>query len=48
MDSKQFDTDNPEFQNVMRLIDTTNRSVFMTGKAGTGKSTFLKHITANT
>ncbi len=48
MDSRQFDTDNPEFQNVMRLIDTTSRSVFMTGKAGTGKSTFLKHITANT
>lgn len=48
MDEKKFDTDNPEFQNVMRLIDTTNRSVFMTGKAGTGKSTFLKHITANT
>lgn len=43
-----IDLDNPEFQNVMRLVNFTNRSVFMTGKAGTGKSTFLRYITSNT
>ncbi len=39
-----IDTDNREFQNALRLITDTNQSVFLTGKAGTGKSTFLKHI----
>ncbi len=39
-----IDTDNPEFQNALRLITDTNQSVFLTGKAGTGKSTFLKYI----
>ncbi|MCK9156688.1 MAG: AAA family ATPase [Paludibacteraceae bacterium] len=40
----QIDTDNPEFQNALNLIAHTNQSVFLTGKAGTGKSTFLKYI----
>lgn len=43
-----IDTDNREFQNALRLITDTNQSVFLTGKAGTGKSTFLKYICANT
>ena len=30
------------------MLRKTNRSVFLTGKAGTGKSTFLKYIRANT
>lgn len=29
-------------------VNTTNRHVFLTGKAGTGKTTFLKYITAHT
>ncbi len=28
-------------------INTTDRHIFLTGKAGTGKTTFLKHIVAN-
>lgn len=40
----QIDTDNPEFQNALNLIAHTNQSLFLTGKAGTGKSTFLKYI----
>lgn len=32
----------------MNLIQYTRQSVFLTGKAGTGKSTFLKYICANT
>lgn len=43
-----IDLDNPEFQNVWNLVTHTRRSVFMTGKAGTGKSTFLRYITEHT
>lgn len=46
--STAIDLDNPEFQVVQRLIENTNNSVFMTGRAGTGKSTFLRHIIATT
>ncbi len=43
-----IDLNNQEFQNVWKLIQHTHQSVFLTGKAGTGKSTFLKYICANT
>lgn len=43
-----IDTDNKEFQEALQLISFTRQSVFLTGKAGTGKSTFLKYICANT
>lgn len=43
-----IDTDNNEFQDAMNLIQYTRQSVFLTGKAGTGKSTFLKYICENT
>ena len=42
------DTDNKEFQDALNLIQYTRQSVFLRGKAGTGKSTFLRHICANT
>ncbi len=45
---ENLDLNNPEFQNVWNMIKHTHRSVFLTGKAGTGKSTFLKYICANT
>lgn len=38
------DTDNKEFQDALKLIQYTRQSVFLTGKAGTGKSTFLKYV----
>lgn len=44
----QLDTDNKEFQEALQLITHTRQSVFLTGKAGTGKSTFLKYICAHT
>ncbi len=31
-----------------RFINNTNKNVFLTGKAGTGKTTFLRQIVANT
>lgn len=43
-----IDTDNKEFQDALNLIQYTSQSVFLTGKAGTGKSTFLKHICQHT
>ena len=43
----RIDLDNPEFQNAWQLINYTRRSVFLTGKAGTGKSTFLRYIVEN-
>ncbi len=31
-----------------KYVNSTDRNIFLTGKAGTGKTTFLKHIVANT
>ena len=36
------------FELAERFINHTNRHVFLTGKAGTGKTTFLKYITQKT
>jgi tetratricopeptide (TPR) repeat protein/nucleoside-triphosphatase THEP1 len=43
-----MDVDNAEFQSALQLIQYTNSSVFLTGRAGTGKSTFLRYICENT
>jgi len=45
---QQIDLANPEFQHIWDLVQNTHRSIFMTGKAGTGKSTFLKYICRHT
>lgn len=49
-DKKQenIDLENPELQNALRIIQYTRRSLFLTGKAGTGKSTFLRYIAEHT
>lgn len=44
---QHIDLDNLEFQDAWGVLQRTHRSVFLTGKAGTGKSTFLKYICAN-
>jgi len=44
----ELDLENIEFQTALDLIQETNQSFFLTGKAGTGKSTFLKHIVETT
>jgi DNA polymerase III epsilon subunit-like protein len=36
--------DNEAFKKAFEIIKSTNQSLFLTGKAGTGKSTFLKYI----
>ncbi len=43
-----IDTDNKEFQDALNLVQYTRQSVFLTGKAGTGKSTFLKYVCETT
>lgn len=48
MKSITIDLKNEEFQKALQLIQFTKQSVFLTGKAGTGKSTFLKYICTNT
>lgn len=48
MDIQNIDTDSKEFQDALNLIQYTHNSVFLTGKAGTGKSTFLKYISKTT
>jgi tetratricopeptide (TPR) repeat protein len=43
-----IDTDNEYFQEALKLVQYTHQSVFLTGKAGTGKSTFLRYICQTT
>ena len=42
------DSQNKEFQDALKLVQYTRQSLFLTGKAGTGKSTFLRYICKNT
>ena len=44
----ELDLDNKEWQDALQLVDFTRRSLFLTGKAGTGKSTFLRYVVKNT
>ncbi|GGB22341.1 helix-turn-helix domain-containing protein [Puia dinghuensis] len=41
------DTNNAEFQLAVQFVNQTARPIFLTGKAGTGKTTFLKYIREN-
>jgi hypothetical protein len=41
-------THNAAFELAVQFVNQTSRSVFLTGKAGTGKTTFLKFIRDNT
>ncbi len=42
------DSKNREFQDALNLVRYTRQSVFLTGKAGTGKSTFLRYVCKHT
>ena len=44
----QLDLDNKEWQDALQIINYTRRSLFLTGKAGTGKSTFLRYVVDHT
>ena len=45
---EHIDTSNAEFQTALQMVNYTHRSLFLTGKAGTGKSTFLRYICQTT
>ena len=39
---------NAEFKQALELMENSSKSVFVTGRAGTGKSTLLTHFTETT
>lgn len=41
------DTSNTCFQRALQFVNHTNRHIFLTGRAGTGKTTFLRYIRDN-
>ncbi|MDI3318575.1 helix-turn-helix domain-containing protein [Pinibacter soli] len=43
-----FDSTNERFQMAVKFVNHTSKHIFLTGKAGTGKTTFLKYIKENT
>jgi len=38
---------NPQFKKALELVSTTSKNVLITGRAGTGKSTFLRYLKEN-
>ena len=48
MQQPAIDSDNAEMQQALQIILFTRRSLFLTGKAGTGKSTFMRNLAATT
>ena len=42
-----YDFDNEMFRLATELVNQSSRNIFLTGKAGTGKTTFLKYIREN-
>ena len=42
-----YDTTNEMFRLALELVNQSSRNIFLTGKAGTGKTTFLKYIKEN-
>jgi len=47
-EQQELDLDNKEWQDALQIVDFTRRSLFLTGKAGTGKSTFLRYVVKHT
>jgi len=44
----ELDLENKEWQDALQIVSFTRRSLFLTGKAGTGKSTFLRYVSQHT
>lgn len=44
IDDIKLDTENKEFQDALDIVQYTNNIIYLTGKAGTGKTTFLKYL----
>ena len=43
----ELDKENKQFFNALELVKATNNILYITGKAGTGKTTFLKYLKKN-
>lgn len=41
IDDIKLDTENKEFQDALDIVQYTNNIIYLTGKAGTGKTHFL-------
>tara|TARA_B110001450_G_scaffold249575_1_gene267135 strand:+ start:68 stop:1996 length:1929 start_codon:yes stop_codon:yes gene_type:complete len=48
VDNIELDKENVEFNNAAEFVRHTDKLVYLTGKAGTGKTTFLKYIKGTT
>ena len=48
MEQHELDLDNKEWQDALQIVNYSRRSLFLTGKAGTGKSTFLRYVAQHT
>ena len=48
LDNIKLDNKNVKFNEAAELVRTTDKLVYLTGKAGTGKTTFLKYIKKTT
>jgi len=48
IDNIELDQDNIEFNNAAEFVNHTDKLIYLTGKAGTGKTTFLKYIKKTT
>jgi len=44
VDNIELDNKNDLFNLAVEFVRSTNKNLFLTGKAGTGKTTFLKYI----
>ena len=42
-----YDLNNEMFRLAAEFVNQSSRNIFLTGKAGTGKTTFLKYIREN-
>ena len=44
LEGLRLDADNKEFNKAIDYILNTDKTIYLTGKAGTGKTTFLKYL----
>lgn len=48
LQNSEIDYNSAHFKRTFEVLENTNESIFITGKAGTGKSTLLRHFVKNT
>ena len=48
LQNTEIDYNSSHFKRTFEALENTNECIFITGKAGTGKSTLLRHFVKNT